>query len=329
MAPLIFADTYNMVAYLSKSDASVGFDQIVDFLNVHAIQYALVINPTIYVSCIKQFWVLATIKKVNDVFQLRTLIDKKKVVVTEDVIRQDLRLDDADGVECFPNKEIFAKLALPRELRGTSFVVLWPLSSSALLQNVFTNMRRVGKGFSGVETPLFTLMLVQPQPHDAEEEEDEIPTAPIPPSPTNAPSPGQEVREEEDIKAFRVKEAKKEINADDDISMVDMETQVDIDAELQGRTNDDNAATKDANAAEATVFDDEKVNMTMAQTLIKMKAEKAKLLDEQITKRLYDEEVEQAAGREKQEKDDLERAQVLQQQYDDKEENIDWNDVAE
>nr|GFB03938.1 hypothetical protein [Tanacetum cinerariifolium] len=57
----------------------------------------------------------------------------------------------------------------------------------------------------------------------------------------------------------------------------------------------------------------------LRKTLIKMKAEKAKLLDEQIAKRLPDEE----------EKDDLERAQVLQQQYDDKEENIDWNVVDE
>nr|GEY78325.1 retrovirus-related Pol polyprotein from transposon TNT 1-94 [Tanacetum cinerariifolium] len=33
------------------------------------------------------------------------------MVVTEDVIRQDLCLDDADGVECLPNEDIFAELA--------------------------------------------------------------------------------------------------------------------------------------------------------------------------------------------------------------------------
>nr|GEX57338.1 hypothetical protein [Tanacetum cinerariifolium] len=63
MAPFTFADTHNMVAFLSKSNASEGFDQFVDFLNAHTIQYALVVNPTIYVSCIKQFWATATIKK--------------------------------------------------------------------------------------------------------------------------------------------------------------------------------------------------------------------------------------------------------------------------
>nr|GEX89759.1 hypothetical protein [Tanacetum cinerariifolium] len=64
----------------------------------------------------------------NDVTRLQALVDKKKVVITEATIRDDLRLDDAEVVDCLPNEEIFAKL--------------------------------VGKGFSGVETPLFEGMLV-------------------------------------------------------------------------------------------------------------------------------------------------------------------------
>nr|GEU31978.1 copia protein [Tanacetum cinerariifolium] len=93
------------------SDASAGFDQIVYFLNAQVIHYALMVNLTIYVSSIKQFWATASIKKVNDVVKLQALIDRKKVVVTEDIIRQDLQLDDVDGVKCLPTKEIFAKLA--------------------------------------------------------------------------------------------------------------------------------------------------------------------------------------------------------------------------
>nr|GEZ24989.1 hypothetical protein [Tanacetum cinerariifolium] len=61
-------------------------------------------------------------------------------------------------------------------------------------------------------------------------------------------------------------------------------------AELQGRKDDDNAAIKDASVAEPTMFDDEEVTMTMAQTLIKIKAKKERLLDEQMAKRLHDEE---------------------------------------
>nr|GEX22005.1 hypothetical protein [Tanacetum cinerariifolium]GEX38209.1 hypothetical protein [Tanacetum cinerariifolium] len=92
-------------------DVSDGFNQIMDFLNAHTIKYALVVNPTIYVSCIKQFWATATVKKLNDDVQLRALIDGKKVVVSEAIIRQDLHLDDASGVKCLPNVEIFEELA--------------------------------------------------------------------------------------------------------------------------------------------------------------------------------------------------------------------------
>nr|GEU50559.1 hypothetical protein [Tanacetum cinerariifolium] len=100
-----------MVTYLSKSDASAGFDQIIDFLNAQVIEYALLVNPTIYVSCIKQFWATASIKKVTDFVKFQALIDRKKLVVTEDIIRRDLRLDDADGVDCLPTEGIFAELA--------------------------------------------------------------------------------------------------------------------------------------------------------------------------------------------------------------------------
>nr|GEU76060.1 hypothetical protein [Tanacetum cinerariifolium] len=63
-----------------------------------------------------------------------------------------------------------------------------------------------------------------------------------------------------------------------------------------------NAAAKEVNAAKPTVFD-----------------------DEEMAKRLQDKELEQAATKEKQEQDDFKRAQVLQQQYDQKQETINWN----
>nr|GEX49431.1 reverse transcriptase domain-containing protein [Tanacetum cinerariifolium] len=100
-----------MVAYLTKSDASEGFNQVIDFLNGSHIQYDLTVNPNIYVSCIKQFWNTVAIKQVNDVTRLQALVDKKKVVVTKAAIREVLRLDDAKGVDCLPNEEIFVKLA--------------------------------------------------------------------------------------------------------------------------------------------------------------------------------------------------------------------------
>nr|GEY42362.1 xylulose kinase-1 [Tanacetum cinerariifolium] len=100
-----------MVTYLLKSDASEGFNQIIDFLNGSSIKYALTVNPNIYVSCIKQFWTTVAVKQVNDITRLQALLDKKKVVVTKATIREALSLDDEEGVECLPNEEIFTELA--------------------------------------------------------------------------------------------------------------------------------------------------------------------------------------------------------------------------
>nr|GEZ84529.1 hypothetical protein [Tanacetum cinerariifolium] len=74
-------------------------------------------------------------------------------------------------------------------------------SSPTLIQKVFANMRRVGKGFSGIETPLFKGMIVAQQ---ADNDADEVaasvnvddvpatdvePTLPSPTPTTQPPSP--------------------------------------------------------------------------------------------------------------------------------------------
>nr|GEV82083.1 hypothetical protein [Tanacetum cinerariifolium] len=118
---LTFADTHNMVAYLNKSDASEGFNQVIDFLNASYIKYALTINLHIYVSCIKQFWNTVIIKQSNDVTRLQALVDKKKVVITKATIRDALRLNDAEGVDCLPKEEIFAENRAYPILFGSCF----------------------------------------------------------------------------------------------------------------------------------------------------------------------------------------------------------------
>nr|GFC15212.1 hypothetical protein [Tanacetum cinerariifolium] len=142
-----------------------------------------------------------------DVTRLQALVDKKRIV-----------LNDAEGVICLPNDEIFAGLArmgyekptswnefssamasaliclssgqwfnfskyifesLVRNVDSSSKFYMYPrfiqliiqtnivdLSKHTnryifpiLTQKVLANMRRVGKGFSGVEIPLFETML--------------------------------------------------------------------------------------------------------------------------------------------------------------------------
>nr|GFD01923.1 hypothetical protein [Tanacetum cinerariifolium] len=94
-----------------KSDASEGFAQIIDFLFGSYIHYALTVSPHIYISSIKKFWNTAVVNRSGDVTRLQALVDKKKIVIYEDVIREILHLDDAEGMVCLPNEEIFAALA--------------------------------------------------------------------------------------------------------------------------------------------------------------------------------------------------------------------------
>nr|GEV65829.1 DNA-directed RNA polymerase II subunit RPB7 [Tanacetum cinerariifolium] len=49
-------------------------------------------------------------QRVNDQEQIQALVDKQKVIITEDIIRSDIRFDDAEGTACLPNEKIFEGL---------------------------------------------------------------------------------------------------------------------------------------------------------------------------------------------------------------------------
>ncbi|GJX81323.1 hypothetical protein Tco_0330804 [Tanacetum coccineum] len=101
MMTLKFADTHNMVAFLSKLAESDGFEQIVDFLNAQPIRYALTVNPTIYISCIEQFWSTGVVKTINGEVQLHALVDGKKIIISEASVRRDLKLEDREEAHFF------------------------------------------------------------------------------------------------------------------------------------------------------------------------------------------------------------------------------------
>nr|GEZ71882.1 hypothetical protein [Tanacetum cinerariifolium] len=284
----LFANTHNVVAILEKSDAAEGFAQIIDFLSGSYIHYALTVNPHIYISCIKQFWNTASVKRSGDVTRLQALVDKKKIMISEAVIREILHLNDAEGLVCLANEEIFAGLAqmgyekpstklmfykaffssqwkflihtilqslstkrtywnefstaiasaviclstgqkfnfskyifdsLVRNVDSSSKFSMYPrfiqliiqnqvgdlsthttrFISPALTQKVFANMRRVGKGFSGVETPLFEENVAENVAHDV------IPSPP----PHDIPSPSQEPSSPPQQQQTRVKNLEK------------------------------------------------------------------------------------------------------------------------
>ncbi|GKC74321.1 hypothetical protein Tco_1120204 [Tanacetum coccineum] len=84
MSTPTFAATHNLVAFLEKPVESDGFEQIIDFLKAKPIKYALTIQA---------------------------LVDKKKIIINEESIRRDLKLEDAEGSTCLPNATIFEELA--------------------------------------------------------------------------------------------------------------------------------------------------------------------------------------------------------------------------
>nr|GFB07723.1 hypothetical protein [Tanacetum cinerariifolium] len=64
------------------------------------------------------------------------------VIIIEATIRDALRLDDAEGIECLTNEAIFTELARIGVRRGMSLVPLWHLLSSAYPQWVKKLERR-------------------------------------------------------------------------------------------------------------------------------------------------------------------------------------------
>nr|GEZ48269.1 hypothetical protein [Tanacetum cinerariifolium] len=251
-----------MVAILEKSDATGGFEQIIDFLSGSYIHHALTVNPNVYISCIKQFWNTVVVKRSGDITRLQALVDKKRIVLTKEVVHEILQLNDADGVICLPNDEIFAGLArMGYEKPSTKLTFYkaffstqwkffihtilhslsakrtsWNEFSSAmasaliyfssgqgfnfskyifesLVRNVDSSSKfyMVGKGFLGVETPLFETMLavrdiaeeakaqIPAQDDDVQEHaEEEVATNVVSPTPTS-PSPSSPGRISVDI----------------------------------------------------------------------------------------------------------------------------------
>ncbi|GJU93908.1 hypothetical protein Tco_1318664 [Tanacetum coccineum] len=159
MSTLKFAETHNLVAFLEKPKESTRFEEIIDFLNASSVQYALSVNPTIYTTCIEQFWTSAKVKTVNGERQIQALVDKQKVIIFETSIRSELKLDDADGTDCLPTTTIFAELE-----RIGAKTTSWNEFSSTMASAIIclaTNQNSTFPRFFWKVTPLLSTMMVQ------------------------------------------------------------------------------------------------------------------------------------------------------------------------
>nr|GEZ88285.1 hypothetical protein [Tanacetum cinerariifolium] len=100
-----------MVAILEKYEHNIDFHQIVDFVEASHIRYALTINPTVYVSHIRQFWSTARIKTTDEGTKILSTIYGKLRTIFESSIRRNLKLNDEERISTLPDTELFENLA--------------------------------------------------------------------------------------------------------------------------------------------------------------------------------------------------------------------------
>nr|GEU87867.1 retrovirus-related Pol polyprotein from transposon TNT 1-94 [Tanacetum cinerariifolium] len=208
------------------------------------------------------FWTIVAVKKVNDVTRLQALVDKKKVVVTEAIIRDALCLDDAEGVECLLNEEIYAELArIDYEKPSTKltfykafFLSQWKFLIHTILQCMKAKRTSWNEFSSSMASVVICLSSAQEvKQGDANENvenvnagdvakgdvsaaNDEVPTAdeepsiPSPTPPTPPPQPSHDI-------LSTSQEAKEVVdNAKDD-----QDADVQVNADIQGRTAESQA----------------------------------------------------------------------------------------
>ncbi|GJW82909.1 hypothetical protein Tco_0156054 [Tanacetum coccineum] len=129
-----------------------------------SIQYELMVNPTIYTTCIEQFLTSAKVKTVNEEHQIQALVDKKKVIITETSIRSDLKLDDAEGTDCLPTATIFAELERMGITMASTIICLATNKNFNFSKYIFDNMvKNLEGGVKFLMYPRFVQVFLEKQ----------------------------------------------------------------------------------------------------------------------------------------------------------------------
>nr|GEW53676.1 hypothetical protein [Tanacetum cinerariifolium] len=101
-----------MIAILEKYEHKADFHQIVDFVEASHLRYALTINPTVYVSFIRQFWSTARIETTDEGTKILATVDGEPRTISESSIRRNLKLRDEVGISSLLDAELFENLIL-------------------------------------------------------------------------------------------------------------------------------------------------------------------------------------------------------------------------
>nr|GEU76686.1 hypothetical protein [Tanacetum cinerariifolium] len=199
------------------------------------------------------------VNKDNDQEHIQVLVDKMKVIITEDSIRSNLRFDDAEGTACLLNEVIFEGLA--RKRHKEMYVI------SSHTKKIFANMRRIGAAYKNRSGGLRRLKKFGSVGR------------------VKSPMEKDGLGSQED--ASKQGRMIKEINQNAKIA---------LDDETQGRTNDDEMfgvndlateevveeTTTDIKDSAARTTDVTKDEIIMAQALAALKSVKPKVVQSQI-----------------------------------------------
>ncbi|GKD60291.1 hypothetical protein Tco_1297800 [Tanacetum coccineum] len=278
----------NRYKFLEKPEESNGFEGIIDFLNASSNKYALTVNPTVYESCIKQFWETAKAKIVNGEHQIQALPGMNLVALwhlLSSVMLQkfyfskyifDNMMKNFEGGVKFLMYPRFVQVFLDNKVEGmTKHKGIYVTPSHT--KKVFANMKREGKGFSGKVTPLFQTMMVQ-APEDMGEDSAALTdshSTPIITQPSSSKPQKKNLQEKvldlEKAKTTQAKDiaskgvvakkevAKKQVSASDPVTTA---------GEVVTTAN---VKVTTASAPTTTIYE-----LTLAQTLIEIKAAKPK-----------------------------------------------------
>nr|GEW98322.1 hypothetical protein [Tanacetum cinerariifolium] len=170
-------------------------------------------------------------QKTNDVVRLQALIDRRKVIITEDSVRQALRLDDVDSIDCLPNEEIFAELArmgyekpsIKLTFYKAFFSAQWKFLIHIILQCMSAKRFSWNEFSSSMASAVICLTT-----------EDEGAAEPTPHSPTPATTPPPSPQE-------LISSSPQELDADEDVTLEEVVAEITKDADVQGRLKESQA----------------------------------------------------------------------------------------
>ncbi|GJR77209.1 retrovirus-related pol polyprotein from transposon TNT 1-94 [Tanacetum coccineum] len=113
---------FDLVAYTDSDYAGASLDRKsttggCQFLGSILISWqckkqTVVANSTTEAEYVAASSCCGQVKTINGEVQLQALVDGKKIIITESIVRRDLQLEDAEGVDWLPNATIFEQLTL-------------------------------------------------------------------------------------------------------------------------------------------------------------------------------------------------------------------------